>query len=330
MVLMLILGAGRTAAQEDAWGDIPRPLAVGNQSPVVGVFGIPKARGAAVTGEGEWQWDATLDLTSHFQVTNGAGESIILDGETARAALQARYGLNESWTLGLELPWVHHGGGFLDSFIIDWHDFWGFPQRGRDRDERDKIDFRYVRGGNARINIDSAAEGPGDVIVSAQRRLWRDKDSTGLLHTQLKLPTGDPDKLTGSGAVDAGAGVELVRRWRQRWHSSFRAGAAYLGEGDVLPDLQRHWVGYGGFDVIWRPIRALAFRVQFDAHTAPYHDSGLEELSDWSGMLTTGGTWHVTRDTALDLAVVENVPNFDTVSDVSFQVRLRTNLGAAR
>lgn len=326
---LLILGSGahHAAAGEDAYPGFPRPLPVSNQSPVMGIFGIPRAQGADTLGTGNTQWDATLDLTSHFTGNEAGRESIFLDGETTRLAIQARYGISDNWNLGVEVPWVHHGPGFLDGFIIDWHDFWGFPQNGRDRVAEDAFRFRYDRQGGTRFDIDSAVSGIGDVLVSAQRHWWRSERSAGVVHTQLKLPTGDPDKLTGSGAADAAAGVELSRQWRPAWHSMLRAGVVYLGEGDVLPDLQRNWAAYGGLDLVWRPIRSLSLRVQYDAHTAPYGDSELNELTRWTGLLTTGGTWHVTRGIALDLAVVENVPNGRPVSDVSFQLRLRTTPG---
>lgn len=329
-LLILALGMQCAAAVEDAYTGFPRPLPIQGQSPVTGVFGIPRAQGADILGEGASQWDATLDLTSHFQGSEGDGESIFFDGETVRLAVQARYGINDHWNLGVEIPWVHHGPGFLDRFIIEWHDLLGFPQHGRDEVANGGIEYRYDRDGDTRFDIDSSTGGLGDVILLAQRRLWRGPDSAGLVHTQLKLPTGEPGKLTGSNAIDAGAGIELSRRWRHGWHSMFRAGAVYLGEGDVLPDLQRNWAAYGGFDVVWRPIRALSLRVQYDAHTSPYENSELSELNRWSGLLTTGGTWHVTRYIALDIAVVENVPNARAVSDVTFQLRLRVKPSGGR
>ncbi len=322
--LILLICVTSSAAQSY---DFPRPLAVANGSPVVAVFGIPKAHGTDMLGRGNTDFDLSVDLASDFNISRTANESIILDGETARVALAARYGINDSWNVGVELPWVRHGGGSLDGFIVNWHDFWGFPQHGRDTAPRDRIDFRYTRDGSTLIKVDSTTEGPGDIVLSAQRRLMSRDGAAAVFDTQLKLPTGDPYKLTGSGAVDAGAGLELSRRWRKRWFSSFHAGVAYLGDGDVLPALQRNWAAYGGLDVVWRPLRALALRVQFDGHTSPYQHSSLHELSDWSGMLAAGGTWYITRRTALDLAVIENVPNPDAVSDVIFQFRLRTTLG---
>lgn len=327
---LLIPGLGLEAvAAKDVHHDFSRPLPVNNQSPVVGVFGIPRAQGTDILGAGKSEWDVTLDLTSHFQDGESRDEFIFLDGETARFAVQGRYGIGDRWNLGVEIPWVHHGGGFLDGFIINWHDFWGFPQQGRDQAARDRVVYRYEHGGGTVLEVDAATGGPGDALVSAQRHLWRTRSGAGVFHAQVKLPTGDAGKLTGSGAADVSAGIELSRQWSPGWHSMFRAGAVYLGEGDVLPALQRHWAGYGGFDVVWRPLRALALRVQFDAHTAPYENTDLHELGQWSGLLTTGGTWHITDDTALDLSVVENVPNAAPVSDVTLQLRLRTSLGPA-
>ncbi len=329
---LLLLGPGMRLAAADRAADsgFPRPLPVAGQTPVTGIFGIPRAQGTDTPGAGQSHWGATLDVTSHFQGSEAGDESIFFDGETTRLALQARYGINDDWNLGVEVPWVHHGPGFLDQFIVEWHDLWGFPQHGRNQVPNGDIRYRYDRGGQARFDIDASTGGPGDVILSAQRGLWRGPDSAALMHTQLKLPTGEADKLTGSGAPDAGAGIELSRRWRRGWYSMFRAGAVYLGEGEVLPDLQRRWAAYGGLDLVWRPLRALSLRVQYDAHTSPYEDSDLRELHRWSGLISTGGTWHVTRRIALDLAVVENVPNSRAVSDVTFQLRLRAKPGAGR
>lgn len=318
--LALLFSCTARAGQPD---EPPPPLAIGNGSPVVMVFGIPRARGAGMTDAGSVDLDLTLDVASNFNLSHTSRESVALDGETTRAALQLRYGVSERWNLGVELPWIHHGGGTLDGFIINWHDLWGFPQHGRDEAPRGRLDYHYSRDGRRLVDVHDATGGPGDLVVSVDRRLA----DAAVLHTQVKLPTGDPDKLTGSGAADAAAGLELSRRWRHRWSSNLRAGVAYLGDGDVLPALRRNWAGYGGLDVVWQPLGALALRVQFDAHMSPYRDTGVDELSQWSGMLTAGGTWYITRRTALDLAVVENVPNPRAASDVTFQLRLRSTLG---
>lgn len=324
---MLLTCEASSLAQPREPTDFPVPLAVGNGSPLVAVFGIPKAHGTTMVAKGRTNVDLTLNLSSDFNVSHAGDESITLDGETARLALSARYGLGDLWNVGVELPWVRHSGGFLDGFIVDWHKLWGFPQNGRDKAPRNRIEYRYTRNGNTLLDLDSTADGPGDVVLSARRRLLDGARTAMVFDTQVKLPTGDPRKLTGSGAADAGAGLEVSRRWRRRWFSSFDAGAVYLGEGDVLPALQRRWAAYGGLGVVWRAGRKLALRVQFDGHTSPYRNSRLGELSDWSGMLTSGGTWHISRRTVLDVAVVENVPNPDAVSDVSFLVRVRTSLG---
>lgn len=322
----LLLGAAPVLAQ--AGNDVPPPLRIDNASPVVGIFAIPTAHGTALAGAGETKLNLDLDVTSHFVESGNGGERILFDGETARLILAAQYGLDDDWNIGVEVPWLRHGGGFMDGFIIDWHDLWGFDQSGRDTAPRDRIAYRYRRDGVTRLKMTDAQDGIGDIVLSARRRVLDRPASAAVLHTQLKLPTGDADKLTGSGAADAAAGLEWSRQWRPGWSSSLRAGLAYLGDGEVLPELQRDWAAYGGADLVWQPWRGLALRLQYDAHTAPFRDSELKELSDWSGMLTAGGGWRITPDTALDFALVENVPNTFVVPDVTFKLRLRTRLGA--
>lgn len=308
----------------------PRPLAVTNQTPLAGIFGIPEATGVEMLGEGNTQWTTNLAIASHFNGATRNNESILIDGETSQFSLQMHHGINDHWNIGVEIPWVHHGGGSLDSFIINWHDLWGFPQNGRDEARRNQIAYRYERNGVPLVDIDATTRGIGDVIFSAQRELVRGEGHASVVHTQIKLPTGDADKLTGSGGVDVSAGVELMRQWRPGWHTMMRGGVTYIGEGDVLPDLKRRWAAYGGFEVSWRPLDALALRLQFSAHTSPYQDTRLDALSKWSGLLAMGGTWYLSQKTALDLSLIEDVPNTDTVSDVTLQIRLRTRLGNNR
>lgn len=315
-----------TQARAESDNGFPRPLSVANQTPLSGIFGIPAAQGTSILGRGNTQWDTNLNIASNFAMASTGNESILFDGETTRFSIQARYGINDDWNIGLEIPWIRHGGGSLDSFIINWHDFWGFPQGGRDDAVRDRIAYRYERNGVTHVNIDSSTSGVGDITLSAQKHIFDGADRRAVFHTQVKLPTGDAGKLTGSEATDVSAGIEVSRRWGPAWYSMYRAGVVYTSNGDVLPELRRNWLAYGGFEVSWHPIDALVFRVQFNAHTSPYQDTGLDELSQWSGMLAAGGSWYITRNTALELSVMEDVPNTDVVSDVTFQLRLRSRL----
>ena len=73
-----------------------------------------------------------------------------------------------------------------------------------------------------------------------------------------------------------------------------------------------------------RSFKALAFKVQLDAQTPIYADSGLHQLSDPAFQLTVGGSLRIGESAFFDLGVTEDEINPDVSSDVSIQLRLRT------
>ena len=143
------------------------------------------------------------------------------------------------------------------------------------------------------------------------------------MRAQLKLPTGDPDRLLGSGGTDAALAAMLSRRWHD-WLGAVQLGGSYLQTGDILPELQRNWVGFGSAYIGWRPFRSFAFKLQMDANTPIYTNSNIDQLTDSVYQLTFGASAELAQSTYLDISVTEDEINPDVSSDVRFQVRLRT------
>ena len=218
---------------------------------------------------------------------------------------------------------LSHRGGALDGFINDWHDAFGLPTLGRDSVANNQLQFVYTRDDRSQVNIQSSTTGLGDIIFFAGKTVKPAKKVDLTLRGQLKLPTGDADRLMGSGSTDFSLAATITRKWGT-WLGSARLGGSYLGTGDVLPQLQRNWVGFGTAFLGWRPFRALAFKLQLDTQTSIYRDSDIDQLTDPAFQLSIGGSIKVARSTFLDLSVTEDEINPDVSSDVSFQLRLRT------
>ncbi len=299
-------------------------FAVTNQNPFIRVFGIPSTSPVLAHAAGRKGISLTLDLANNYTETLGGGEAIVIDGETYRATLRAVHRIGPQWEAGFEFPVVAHRGGILDGFINDWHQFWHFPTLGRDRVEDNRLSYRYQRRGAERIAITESTDGVGDLVLFVGRQLVSSPSTDTALRAQIKLPTGDPQRLTGSGGWDAALWWQRLHRLRDRWWAHLSAGATYLGPGEVLPELQRHWVGFGGLGVAWQPWRRLAFKAQLDMQTAVFRDSGLEQLTGTAAQITLGGSTRLNRRTVLDFAVVEDEPTTDVSPDVSFQLRLRS------
>jgi hypothetical protein len=301
------------------------PFSTTNQNPMTAVYGLPAAAPATVLAQGKTSAELRADIASSFTRDTRAGESILLDGETYRFTLALRRGIGERLEVGLEIPYVMHREGFLDSFIIDWHDFFQLPQGGRDSAPRNRLAYTYERDGRTLVDLSDGSEGLGDLRLTGAWQLWRrqgEEPRALALRASLKLPTGDEDRLLGSGSTDFALWLSGAEAFRGGSLALFGgAGALLMSDGDVLADMQRHAVAFGTVGGGWRPLSRLAFKIQMDGHTPFFRDSDLRELSG-SVQLAIGGTLGLTDRLALDLAVIEDIV-VDSAPDVVFHLALR-------
>lgn len=299
------------------------PLPTYNQSPLVQIFGLPAPDAPRLLVPGQSQTRITFEAANNFIHRQNGAESLVLDGETHRTALTVKYGAGDTeW--GVEIPYISQSGGFLDSFISNWHDVFDLPRGGRNESPFDQLDYTYRRDGVDRLRITRASRGIGDIRLLAGWQLPFRNTTDVALRASLKLPTGNAAELHGSGAADIALWLSLGCSCSGTlgWNAS--AGALVLGHGDVLPDAQRRFVGFGGAGFGWRIVEPIVLKAELRAHSPFYGDTHLAPLGSTAVELVLGGTWRVDKRTALDLAVSEDA-RVETAPDVSLLISLRTN-----
>jgi hypothetical protein len=266
-------------------------------------------------------------LSSNYTVNENSREHITLDGETTRFTVAARYGLFPRLELGVKIPYISHSGGFLDGFIESYHGAFGFPNGGRDQAPQKRLLYRYRRDGVEKIRIDSSGSGIGDLLLTTAFPLYEEKNQGMTLNAALKLPTGDSDQLRGSGSTDLSLwlheGIGSTLAAAGNWASYGSAGILFMTEGNVLPDQQKRWVGFGSLGIGWAPLDWISLKVQADAHTPFFRDSELKEISATAVQLIVGGTISFSERMALDIGVSEDLI-VNTSPDVVFYFTLRT------
>lgn len=293
-----------------AQGDpLDAPFTVHNANPFVSIYGLPR-------GGLDDNFAVRYTVASSFDAGSDGGRSVVLDGETERLEFSAVRALGDYWQVGIDIPWVRHSGGYLDDLIIDWHDWFDLPQNGRDTAPQDLLRFGFADAQGA-IGVFDDQQGLGDVSLSLAR------DVAGFrARATLKLPTGEPDDLLGSGGADVA--LSVARDWRlgQRWDAHVALGATWLDDGDVLPDYVRPVVGTLRAKMGFRAAPWLALKVQWDVHTQVYERVRLRHLNEIAYVLSFGGTLR-TGDYLLDVVVTENYPHPEITPDVAFQLGLR-------
>ncbi|HMN45056.1 MAG TPA: DUF3187 family protein [Povalibacter sp.] len=297
------------------------PFPTRDQNPLLAGFGIPHPLPSRLESADTWTMAADFNWGSSALLQQADDEDLLVDAETRELRLTLGRALSDRWTVQLQLPYRYTGAGSLDSFIDSWHDFFGLPEGERPNLPRDQFRIAYERDGVALLDFGSSVAGLGDLSANIGYQWLATADTHVAAWASLKLPTGDADDLTGSGAMDATLALAAERRFGERWSAFGQLAATYLGEGDLLPQLQRSvvWSGLAGIDVnVWR---GLALKLQFDAHTAAFDDTGLDYLGD-ALILTVGGAWKFASGWQIDFGVSEDIA-VETSPDVVFVLGLR-------
>lgn len=304
------------------------PFRTANRSPLTQLYGLPSLTTSNLMPAGHWGFSFTQDLASNYTTVTGANEAIFLDSELYRWTLNANYAVSDDLELGIELPYLLQGGGFLDGFIINWHRLFGLPQGGRVTAPKNQLNYRYSRNGVTQIDMNSDADGIGDMSLLAGYRLYarndKDDSTTMALRAQIKFPTGDSTKMLGSGGTDLALFISGVMNSRFEWGTAgifASAGGMYSGDGDILRQQRNNYVGFGTAGVGLAPADWIGFKVQVNFNTPFYGKSSLRELSSDAVLLTTGGTLKLPDNYMLDIGVGEDIA-VSTAPDVTFNLGL--------
>lgn len=304
------------------------PFQAGNQSPLVQIYGLPRDTGADIVPVGLSSISINQDISSNYTVNGNSRETITLDGETYRLGFALRYGVAPGWEAGIEIPYIVQGGGFLDSFVVDWHNIFGLPQGGRDTAPKNRLLYSYSRDGVQKLRMDRSSSGIGDISLTGGLNLY-DFSDTGrhdrlALKGSIKLPTGDSSSLLGSGGTDFLLQLCGSMSNNSEWGSLAlygSVGALAMSGGDILRDQHNPLAGLGTLGFGWGPASWISFKVQLNANTPLYRGSSLDELSATSLLLISGGALKLPGNYLLDIGVTEDVA-VATAPDVSFHLGL--------
>ena len=301
-----------------------RPLQVSNQAPLAMHAGLPTLDRARLLQENEYEVGLRWDLSSNYTLGNNVDEQLVFDGETSRVALRIECGLAAGWEAGLEIPVIAHRGGSLDGFIDGWHDFFGLPDGGREQAASDQLAYHYQRGSNVLLDVQNEQTGLGDVRLLLSRQLYQQTDAALAVHASLEVPTGDDEKLLGSGSFDLALWLSGEQLWQpagQRFALHWGGGLLVADQGELLAEQRRPLAGTATLGLAWSYWPELVLQLQLDAHSSLFEGSNLRQVDEAAAQLAIGGALALGERGRVELAVVEDIA-VDTAPDVGFHLLL--------
>ena len=280
------------------------------------VFGLPVVAPRLVQTR---ELQVSIEHSNQFAGGVAGDERLVLDGETTRLSLRHRQRLSSCWQWGATLPLISHNGGVFDRAIDDFHKIFGFPDAGRDNTSFNSLTYFYEDGDGVKHDIETSQTGVGDVQLALQysASCMATADSTAqdsLLRLGIKLPTGDPDKLLGSGEADLFADWQSpIWNPRGRWNTGVAAGLLLTGQSNRFAE-QEPLIFYGSLGTQFAASYKLRLIAQLDGHS-PFYDSRLGELGDPSINLAVGLRYLQGASNTFELSISEDVA-VDTTPDI--------------
>jgi hypothetical protein len=289
-----------------------------NHNPFLQIFGLPKFQTAELVRPDRFDFAISYDITNDADEAQRPDGDLVIDGETQTIAASLRHRVFERMEIGIDVPYVSHSGGTLDSLIKDWHSLVGLSNSMREG-PNDQIHHSFAQDGTTYYELLAGASGIGDVQLSAAYAMQH-----VTLRAGVKLPTGDPDKLTGGGATDFSLGLyanHTTTLLDRAFDYSGFLGILVLGDGDVMPEFQESAVPYGGLALRWHATERLALSTQLSVQGS-YYDIDIDDLGGTTVQLGIGGDYRFKR-TLLRLAIVEDIAG-DATPDFALHLSIRS------
>ena len=317
------------ASTAQAAESLIHPINITDTRPITQVQGLPAFRDPGVVSTPNWNLRFDYDITNHFSHASSSFEAMYFDGVTQQFSFAATRGIWGDKEITFYVPFIQFSGGTSDAFIEKWHDIFGLPQNGRDKVPRNQLYFIYMKDGKVKLNLSEPTSGMGDIQIIVASKFhghWLTKQDNLALKTAVKLPTGDSDKLTGSGswALSGWFAGDFRTSWFDYPGTTYASlGASVLGQGDIISDQQRRFVLFGGVGSGAQVSNKVAIQVQIDMHSPLYSDSVLTEINSFAFLLTFGGTVQLSNKFDLEIGVVEDLMPHAS-PDVIFHAGLKT------
>ncbi len=292
-----------------------------NRAPFTAILGIPDGWVDAGGPAAELSWD----IANNASIQQAGDERLELDGETHTLTLRLQHRYGRRLSFGAEVPWIAHNGGFLDRPIDAWHETFGLHEGIRPLLPTGQLQFVYIREGVQEVALDDATSGLGDVRTSAAWSLFGGggEPLRADLLADIEWPTGDPDRLTGSGSTDVAAGLRLARPASppgSRFGWSLTGGLVWPGDVDPpLPAASARIVYYDAA-LSWAAARSFDLVLQVQGNTAAYR-SDLEMLGSSAMQLGGGFLWRFSNRFGVRLGIFEDIRT-DTAPDFATQLSL--------
>lgn len=238
------------------------------------------------------------------------------DGAISILNVTGHLALNRDWALYGALPVHHYGGGFMDSTIEGFHQFWGLDDADRPLVPPRGYQVAMRLDGERYVDLSPPADTRiADPTLGVRYRglQWGQWDV--VLESAIKLPVGNDLAFFSSGAADVGVQISLQRLYADKG-IYVSLSDVYRGKPDLFRNNYRKHIP--SLTVTYEQVVTPAINLiaQFTAAQSVFRDSPGGEL-DAPEYQASIGLRHIEAHYHWTIALTENLFNFNNTPDLA-------------
>jgi len=311
------------------------PLQVKNQFPIFIHANQPYLEKAIP----ETSFSASLSHSSIFTVQNSGEWVMDMDMEITELNLRYKHNIKSIGEVGIDLPFIVFGNGFMDGFLNFYHELIGIPDP-YGRSGRPKNDFLYEirhgeytdllaeRGsgvqGNTAVVLGKTGTGIGDIRLTLKRPVIVSENYTLSIKGDIELPTGDAKEGYGNGSTDVGVYILYDRLLTDKIMSYWNIGAVFPGDVKGYLNIDLNNFIYGGTAIEIKKFQRWALLFQLQAQSPIYPETDLLAI-DRTAFLLAFGCRYNTGSNSIEFSIAEDL-SASGVPDITANISYKKTL----
>ena len=295
------------------------PLQVKNQYPIFLHINQPYLEKA----EMESSMSYSLSHSSTYTVQSSGRWLINLDMEITELNFRYKRIFNDFIEIGLDIPVLYMGAGFMDGFLDSYHSTFGFDDYGRSTRPDNAFLYEVRKDGNLIVQGKTGL-GLGDIRLAIKKPLITSNGLNLSIKGDIELPSGNAKKGFGNGSVDAGLSILLDKNISDTIVTYWNFGGVFAGDIRGHQTLDVDDFVYGGAAVEAHINEKLSLLAQVMGQTPIYPKTDLTAVDDDAWMIAVGGRYHVGKG-SLELSLTEDL-NTSGAPDFIFNLTFKMSL----
>lgn len=233
----------------------------------------------------------SLSHSSTYTVEESREWVINLDMEITELSFRYKRIIKDMFELDLDIPVLVFSEGFMDGFLEDYHDTFGFHDYGRKN--RPHNDFLYeVRRDGDLIIAGKSGTRLGDIRIAVKKPFMSGDDYKLSIKGDIEVPVSSAKRGYSNGSIDTGISLLFDKSISDSTMSYWNLGAVFPGDvkGHENLDL-RNYIN-GGLAVETMLSKNLNLLVQLHGQSEIYPDSGISAVDGRAFFIAFGGKYY--------------------------------------